>query len=262
MHILAINDFVYLDLNIIKQTTCFLPINLYVLNRYLWSTVLYVNILTEKKQILMENKGKSGIYIWINKKNNNSYVGSGLNLGDNKKGRLTRYFWNSVLHRKDNKSIIHRAINKYGHSSFILGILEYCHPSCLTARENFYLEKLKPEYNILKLAYNSSGFKHSLDSLIKMRKPRPHFKLSRLHRDILSKTHKGKKVSLKTKEKISEAVSLPIYVYDSTCKTLLYSFPSITLAKKKLCISTRTIHKYMEKNMSYKGFLFFKSKIE
>lgn len=192
MHILVINDFVYLDLNIIKQTTCFLPINLYVLNRYLWSTVLYVNILTENKQILMENKGKSGIYIWINKKNNNSYVGSGLNLGDNKKERLTGYF-NSVLHRKHSKSIFYTAINKYGHSSFILGILEYCHPSCLTARKNFYLEKLKPEYNILKLAYNCLGFKHSLDCLIKIRKPRPDFKLSRLHRDILS-THKGKKV--------------------------------------------------------------------
>lgn len=61
----------------------------------------------------MENKGKSGIYIWINKKNNNSYVGSGLDLGDNKKGRLTRYFWNSCLHRKDSKSLIHRAIIKH-----------------------------------------------------------------------------------------------------------------------------------------------------
>jgi NUMOD1 domain len=94
-----------------------------------------------------------------------------------------------------------------------------------------------------------------------MRKPRPHYKPSQLQRDIVSKTQKGRIVSLETREKISKGLSLTIYVYDSMHKTLLYTFPSITLAKKKLHISTRTIHKYMHKNMAYKGFLFFKSKI-
>lgn len=209
----------------------------------------------------MENKGKSGVYIWINKKNNKSYVGSSKNLGDNKKGRLTRYFWKSVLNRKDHTSLIFKAINKYGHSSFILGILEYCEPKFLITKENFYLKKLKPEYNILKQAYESTNFTHSLDSLIKMRKPRPYYKPSQLQKDIVSKTQKGKIVSLETREKISKGLSLTIYVYDSIHKTLLYTFPSITLAKKKLHISTRTIHKYMHKNIAYKGFLFFKSKI-
>lgn len=40
----------------------------------------YDNALINKSKILLENKGKSGIYRWINKLNNNSYVGSGLNL--------------------------------------------------------------------------------------------------------------------------------------------------------------------------------------
>ena len=33
-----------------------------------------------KSIIIKENRNKSGIYRWVNKTNNNSYVGSGINL--------------------------------------------------------------------------------------------------------------------------------------------------------------------------------------
>ena len=40
----------------------------------------YDNALLDKNTILQDNKGKPGIYRWINKLNNNTYVGSGINL--------------------------------------------------------------------------------------------------------------------------------------------------------------------------------------
>nr|YP_009568416.1 hypothetical protein [Drechslerella brochopaga]QBL02499.1 hypothetical protein [Drechslerella brochopaga] len=41
----------------------------------------YINTDTQKLEILKENKGKSGVYRWINIENGNSYVGSSVNLG-------------------------------------------------------------------------------------------------------------------------------------------------------------------------------------
>jgi group I intron endonuclease len=52
--------------------------------------------------------------------------------------------------------MIYRALLKYGHSSFKLDIIEYCSPNV-----QHYFDQLKPEYNILKVAGSSFGFKHS-----------------------------------------------------------------------------------------------------
>src|SRR5687767_13841880 len=42
--------------------------------------VLYINAKTDYKEILAENEGKSGIYVFINKINGNQYVGSAADL--------------------------------------------------------------------------------------------------------------------------------------------------------------------------------------
>jgi group I intron endonuclease len=70
---------------------------------------------------------------------------------------------------KKNKSMIYRAILKYGYSGFTLEILEYCQPTEAVSREQYYLDLLKPEYNILKTAGSSLGFKHSDETIAKIR---------------------------------------------------------------------------------------------
>ena len=45
---------------------------------------------------------------------------------------------------------IYKALLKYGYKNFILDIVEYCEPSQLIKREQYYIDKVKPEYNILK----------------------------------------------------------------------------------------------------------------
>jgi group I intron endonuclease len=55
----------------------------------------------------------------------------------------------------------------------MLGILEYYPIDKLTEQEQFYINTLFPEYNILKHAYTSYGYKHTSESLLKMNQPRP-----------------------------------------------------------------------------------------
>jgi len=59
---------------------------------------------------------------------------------------------------------------KYGYIKFSIDILEYCEPSDLIKREQYYMDVLKPEYNILKKAGSSLGYKHSLKTLLKFKK--------------------------------------------------------------------------------------------
>jgi len=145
--------------------------------------VLYDNPDLQKADILKENKGKSGIYRWTNQTNGKSYVGSSTNL----KIRLSRYY-SEVLLIKYDYMLINKALLKYGYSNFTLEILEYCEPSKCIEREQYYLDLIKPEYNILKTAGSMLGYTHSTEVLIKM-----------------SEARKGLKFSEETKIKMSEA---------------------------------------------------------
>jgi group I intron endonuclease len=60
--------------------------------------------------------------------------------------------------------VIYKALLKYGYANFSLEILEYCEPSKCVEREQYYLDLLKPEYNILPTAGSSFGFRHSEES--------------------------------------------------------------------------------------------------
>jgi group I intron endonuclease len=50
---------------------------------------------------------------------------------------------------------------KYGYSNFKLIILEYCDTSVIIKREQYYIDELKPDYNINPTAGSLLGFKHS-----------------------------------------------------------------------------------------------------
>lgn len=64
---------------------------------------------------------------------------------------------------------INKALLKYGYSNFQLEILEYCEPSDVIQREQYYIDLLGPEYNILKTAGSSFGYKHTAETLAKLR---------------------------------------------------------------------------------------------
>ena len=66
--------------------------------------------------------------------------------------------------------IINKALLKNGYSKFKLEIVEYCTIKDLIEREQYYIDKFLPEYNVLKIAYSSLHYKHSRESLEKIHK--------------------------------------------------------------------------------------------
>ena len=48
-------------------------------------------------------------------------------------------------------------------------ILEFCEIEELLKREQYYLDNLKPQYNIVEKAGSTLGYKHTPEALVKMR---------------------------------------------------------------------------------------------
>jgi group I intron endonuclease len=61
------------------------------------------------------------------------------------------------------------ALLKHGYSNFRLDILEYCEANKVIEREQYYMDFLNPEYNILKVAGSSYGYKHTEETLSKLK---------------------------------------------------------------------------------------------
>ena len=123
--------------------------------------VTYDSAELHEQKIIKENRGKAGIYRWINNINGKSYVGSSRNLTI----RFNVYFNKNRLEVGSGyRMAIYQAISKYGLNNFTLEILGYCCKDVTIEREQFYLDKLQPEYNLLKKAGSIFWFKHSLDA--------------------------------------------------------------------------------------------------
>ena len=127
------------------------------------SIKFYEDAYSMKKLIIQDNKNKSGIYKWTNKLTNDIYIGQSVNLAN----RFIKYFNLSYLKNRETL-VISRALIKYGYTNFSLEILEYCDIADLTEREQYYLDKLNPKYNTLKIAGSSSGHKLTEETKIKI----------------------------------------------------------------------------------------------
>jgi group I intron endonuclease len=114
--------------------------------------------------------------------------------------RLSSYY--NIDSSKLNMRPIEAALNKYGLDSFTLEILEYCKKDEVTDREQHYLDLDLPEYNILKKAYNSLGFKHTEETIANFKETRT----APEYREFISSIHKDKVVSEETKSKLSAAL--------------------------------------------------------
>lgn len=139
------------------------------------SNQFYGNSDTDKLDILQDNKGRAGIYLWYNNISNKCYVGSSIDLSK----RFSSYYSLPYLIRR-NKSYICNALFKNGYSNFSLTILEYIDISNLSKdqiktkileREQYYINSLMPFYNILTKAGNSLGYRHSEESILRMSGP-------------------------------------------------------------------------------------------
>lgn len=108
---------------------------------------------------------RSGVYHIVNEINGKSYIGSSSSIY--KRWRQWRWYFktaNTNEKRHDSyNSPLTRAVLKYGVEHFTFIILEECEPvkETVEARENYYLDLVKPQYNILPNAYTNLGYKHT-----------------------------------------------------------------------------------------------------
>jgi len=195
----------------------------------------YLDTVTQKADILKENEGKSGLYLFTNKVNGKKYVGSAANL----RIRLMQYFNPKYLDRK-NYMYISRAILKHG----------VC---------NFYISSLKPEYNILSIGGSSLGYNHTLETREKMSRSQ---KL--LGRSGKNNPSYGAPVSEETRAKIlKDLLQRPnckrIEVFNvETNETTIYD--SIRATARALDIPQSSISMYFKYSQTtpYKGKYIFK----
>lgn len=196
----------------------------------------------EKAKILEENKDKAGVYRWINKINDKTYIGSSIQL----RIRFYRYYNVAYLERNLNMPIC-QALLKYGYSNFSLEILEYCDPADTLRREGYYIAELKPDYNILQsTSLPRLGVKHTDISLAKISKGLKGLAKTDIHKLSLS---------------LADPNSIQIEVIDLVLtKTTVYH--SMRAAAKELEINPIVISKFISRAQvkAYKGRYIFKVK--
>ena len=133
---------------------------------------------------------ESVIYQIKNIQNDKKYIGSTID----KKKRWMKHKWALINNRHDN-AYLQRSWNKYGSTSFKFSIVEQVDEnSDLISREQYYIDNLKPEYNI---ALKANGSEHSKETKDKMSEA-----ISGVNNPMYGEEH-----SEKTKQKMSESQS-------------------------------------------------------
>ena len=96
-------------------------------------------------QIKEKWRNESGIYCILNKSNNKRYVGSSKNIHS----RLMKH--RSLLrNNKHENKLLQNTWNKHSEESFECFVLEYVEENFLQEREQFYIDSLKSEYNLMR----------------------------------------------------------------------------------------------------------------
>lgn len=224
----------------------------------------YYNIEESKYTIYRELKEKAGVYMLINRITGDTYIGSSVDLRD----RMKRYI-HETKSTKTTTIIIHRALRKYGLSNFSLIILTFCKSDVKTCLklEQIALNLFKPVYNILTIAGSSQGFKHSAETIAKLKElsgennpkygtfhsedsKRAISKSVKIYLDTFGHHNKGKTGELAPQYGIGESL---VYIYNADTIELVKSFPSINVAQKFLRVRFDTVKSNLDTKIPIKG---------
>lgn len=124
-----------------------------------------ITMIKQKNQELLDLKNKSGIYQIINLNNKKRYIGSANDLYNRFRQHLS-----SLRRQKHSNLYLQRSFIKYTGNNFEFSIIEFCEKESLLKREQYYLDIIKPEYNIsISSTAPMAGRKHSSETLEKLK---------------------------------------------------------------------------------------------
>lgn len=147
----------------------------------------------------------SGIYKIQSKcKPERIYIGSAINIKD----RWRLHLWELEMNRHHSNKLQNH-YNKYGKDDFEFSILEPCLPMFCTAREQEYLDELKPFFNISPTAGSALGRKHREETKEKIRQSTLGKKRTLEHNRKISEAQMGEKNSMYGKPSPMKGKKMP-----------------------------------------------------
>ena len=160
------------------------------------SSVCAISVVSED----MSTK-QGGVYAISNQVNGKRYVGSAVNVRKRWQIHLAR-----LRHEHHSNPHLQAAFLKYGEEAFVLSLLEQVEDTGrLIVCEQYFLDTLKPEYNIASVAGSPLGVRRTEETRRKLSKIATGRHVSEETRRKMSEAHKGKHLSDETKRKMSKA---------------------------------------------------------
>ncbi len=213
-----------------------------------------------KDKIKNNTKDLSGVYLILNKRTLDYYIGSAST------GKFYTRFYRHLINLTGSK-IVKLAVKKYGIDKFAFLVLELFPEKVnvennknLLDLEDFYLKSLLPNYNILTEAGSSFGYKHTEITRIKMKA-----RYSDERREAIANLNKGKTLSEEIKNKMKKSAlsrvkpilsekalsnmrkkSKPIILYNINDNTVYGEFNSITEAAACINCNVKTIRRSLQ----------------
>lgn len=231
-----------------------------------------LHLLEVQNKIKDDNRNRAGIYMIMNNINKKIYIGSAIT------NRINVRFRNHLIHLTGSK-LIRLSVLKYGLENFSFFVVEYfphlvkkenlsaLHLKLLE-RENFYLKKLSPHYNVLNFASNSVGYRHSEESKLKMSLQYSQERKDRIgglnknkifneeRRVLLSKIAKLRSLNQSLRDKFSKLYSKPVTLYNKD-STIHSKYSGIRAMAKIFNCCNKTINKHIKNKTVFRdiGFI-------
>lgn len=148
---------------------------------------------------------KAGIYRIMNNVNGKCYIGSSV---DTHRRQLQHF--SALKNNKHYNTHLQNAYNKYGCDAFEFSVVENIEiteniKDILIEREQFWIDNIHPEYNILPVAGSNLGFNHTEETKEKISKTMTGVKKSEEHAKHIRESQKGRVFTEEHKAKLSEA---------------------------------------------------------
>jgi group I intron endonuclease len=148
---------------------------------------------------------EAGVYLISNNVNGKCYVGSTVHLDQRRRGHFSR-----LANNKHINAHLQNAYNKYGREAFDFEILETIDiddniKDKLLKREQFWIDNLKPEYNVLLVAGSNLGYHHTEETKKKISESTTGVKKSEEHAKHIREGQSGRVLTEEHKAKLSEA---------------------------------------------------------